>query len=174
MPGAIRTGPGTGDRQQNHSLVPGGALAGTLTAVNPASAQHQIEKLRAWRRPAVRNATIEAAVQQFAARARAADRGLSTVLEAWAACVPGPIAECCRPISLTSGTLEIACDSSPATYEVNRWLQDGGIAELTKRGVTLLKVRLVGSKSPPPRSPRAKPSRSEGAQPHGNAQRRKP
>ncbi|MBN8598212.1 MAG: DUF721 domain-containing protein [Planctomycetes bacterium] len=130
--------------------------------MNPAAAQHQIEKLRAWRRPSVRNVTIEAAVKQIAAGARAADRGLSKVLEAWEACVPGPIGESCRPVSFVSGTLEIACDSSAATYEMNHWLQDGGAAELSKRGVALVKVRLVGSKPAPARAPR------------GNAQRRRP
>ncbi|MBL8886226.1 MAG: DUF721 domain-containing protein [Phycisphaerales bacterium] len=112
--------------------------------MNPGAAKHQLEKLREWRKPYARNLSLGEAIEKVASAARQADRGLSKVLEAWKASVPMELSGCCRPVALRAGTLEIACDSSAATYEVNRWLQGEGVAALAREGVPVLRVRLVG------------------------------
>jgi len=113
--------------------------------VNPGAAKLQLDKLREWRKPYARSLSLGKEIEQVASAARQADRGLSKVLEAWKAVAPAELAGCCRPVSLRTGTLEIACDSSAATYEVNRWLQSEGVAAFAREGVPVLRVRLVGS-----------------------------
>lgn len=65
-------------------------------------------------------------------------------MQAWIAAAPPELVDCCRPTGLRAGTLELACDSSAAAYEVNRWLQGEGVAALSREGVPVLRVRLVG------------------------------
>jgi len=141
---------------------------GTLSFVNPGAAKHQLDKLREWRRPYARDLSLGASIEKVASAARQADRGLSRVLEAWRAAAPAELAGCCRPIALKAGTLEIACDSSAATYEVNRWLQSEGVSALAREGVPVLRVRLVGTSLQPTMQPR---SPASGKTPKGGVRR---
>lgn len=130
--------------------------------MNPAAAKHQLDKLREWRKPYAKSLSLGPAIEKVASQAKQADRGLSRVLEAWRQAVPPELWVCCRPIGLKAGTLEIACDSSAATYEVNRWLQSEGVAALAREGVPVLRVRLMGTSLQPGRSPGVQPKRPGG------------
>lgn len=139
--------------------------------MNPAAAKHQLDKLREWRKPYAKSLSLGPAIEKVASEARQADRGLSRVLEAWEAVAPEELATCCRPISLRAGMLEIACDSSAATYEVNRWLQSDGVAALAREGVPVLRVRLMGTSLQAQRSAGVQPKRPGGGKTNSNGKR---
>ncbi len=127
-----------------------------------------------WRQPHARNLSLEAGIEKIAEAAKRADRGLSRALEAWIAAAPQELADCCRPISLRAGTLEMTCDSSAAAYELNRWLQSDGVAALAREGVPILRVRLVGGGAAKPSQPKRPESGKSGKNATGNGNSRRP
>ncbi len=122
--------------------------------MNFGTTNKRLEMLREWRRTPARDLSVAPIVQQVARDARRVERGLGAAMEAWRVIAPDALAECCHPVGLSGGTLEMACDSSAAAYELNSWMQSEGRSAFAKVGVPVLRMKMAGKKAEPRRTRR--------------------
>lgn len=100
--------------------------------MRPDDAARQIERLRRFRNALPRDVSIARDVERVRRDAVTTDRSAAKILDAWERMVPQDLRDSGRPTSFKRGVLEITCESSPAIFGLNRWLQAGGLDSLAR------------------------------------------
>ena len=115
------------------------------TAMGDADPQvDHLEKLRRWKGFADRDLTLQFLRGQFQRDIEKPFRQLEAIAPLWRQLVPLELAEHSCLESLSRGVLQVAVDSSPQLYELDRLLRGGLEKQLADRhkGTPLRRVRL--------------------------------
>lgn len=142
-PKGSRTARKFGDRHRTIVARPRPRRGQYTDPVNPAAAKERLERLQSFRQQRARDLSISREIKHFVADVRRADRTMAALLTSWDRHAPERLRSACRPASLRGGVLVVSCDSSPAAYEVTRWVQEGGREKLSSSGLHVLRVRVV-------------------------------
>lgn len=103
----------------------------------------KLEQLRKWRARRDRDISIGTSILAMRRILKKSNKQLSQLLDAWDEFVPAEIRQHAHPISLRGGVLEVAADSAPTAYQLNRLIRTRLLRELQRNcSGTLNRIRV--------------------------------
>ncbi len=102
-----------------------------------------IERLREWRGVREKTSTLDQTVRAQAEHLTRRMTDYERATAAYWSAVPPALKAAGAPVSLGRGTLVVACPNAAARHRLSQWLRGAGARELTRAGVSDVKVTLA-------------------------------